>query len=371
MAIVLDLRNRLSHAGVPLVHPTSEHVVLADVFGIIKNLPTAVGLNPWLVQVTKSQEFVSNSWDLSFWQRQPKPPGSVEGSTEVDMVLESEKAVLFVEAKMNADASPSTKADPGRNQLVRNLDVGFYRARIERKKFALIYVVPGVSEPDILARIQQQANSFPASPEVDSDEIVSCLHWSSWSTIGDVLAESYLGSPMTEVERRFVLDVLAYLCNKRLWKNVLPDEKLFYRDTLYRPLQTTSSPFVPYSVHRTPYDQRWRTMTWTESNLRGFLSELRLEQKALLKIIADAGGALVQRSIMEALPSLRGRTSRALGALKAHINAGCKQLNCAPILSEGVGARDRRVHEINRGLGDLRAVVVEVSQAFEIRWGLL
>ena|ERR1700730_5899905 len=103
MAIVLDLRNRLSHAGIPLVHPTSEHVVIADVFGIIKNLPTAVGLNPWLVQVTNSQEFVANTWQLSFWQKQPKPTGSAEGSTEVDLVLESAKATLFVEAKVNAD----------------------------------------------------------------------------------------------------------------------------------------------------------------------------------------------------------------------------------------------------------------------------
>ena len=48
MAILLDLRERLSHAGIPLVHPTSEHVVLANVFGIVKNLSSNTSINPWL-----------------------------------------------------------------------------------------------------------------------------------------------------------------------------------------------------------------------------------------------------------------------------------------------------------------------------------
>jgi len=56
---------------------------------------------------------------------------------------------------------------------------------------------------------------------------------------------------------------------------------------------------------------------------------------------------------MEALPFLRGKTSRALGASEAHINAGGTQLNCAPILSEGVAWVV--ACEISRGLGDLRA----------------
>ena len=61
-----------------------------------------------------------------------------------------------------------------------------------------------------------------------------------------------------------------------------------------------------------------------------------------------------KRPIVEALPFLRGKTSRAPGASRAaHIKAGCKQLNCAPILPEGV-ARGVAC-EISRGLGDLRA----------------
>ena len=52
MALVLDLRKRLFHAGVPLVHPTSEHVVLANVFGTVKNFSADAALNPWLRAAT-------------------------------------------------------------------------------------------------------------------------------------------------------------------------------------------------------------------------------------------------------------------------------------------------------------------------------
>jgi hypothetical protein len=92
---------------------------------------------------------------------------------------------------------------------------------------------------------------------------------------------------------------------------------------------------------------------------------------ALLKILADAGGALQQHAIMESLPFLRGRTSASLRALKAHINAGCKQLDHSPILSEGSGSGDYRVHEINRDLSELRKVVIEMSRGFVIDWHLL
>jgi hypothetical protein len=77
-----------------------------------------------------------------------------------------------------------------------------------------------------------------------------------------------------------------------------------------------------------------------------------------------------QHTIMEQLPFLTGRSSRSLGGLKSHINAGCKQLDCAPVLSKGSGSGDRRLHEINRDLRELRGVVIEVSRQFEIPWEL-
>jgi hypothetical protein len=74
---------------------------------------------------------------------------------------------------------------------------------------------------------------------------------------------------------------------------------------------------------------------------------------------------------MEKMPSLHGKTSASLRALKSHVNAGCRQLDCAQILAEGSGTGAYRIHEINRALGALRAVVMAVAKEFDIPWHLL
>jgi hypothetical protein len=52
LSIILELRDHYSHAGTPLVHKTSEDVVLSNVFGIVKNLEHSSVLVPWIRQIT-------------------------------------------------------------------------------------------------------------------------------------------------------------------------------------------------------------------------------------------------------------------------------------------------------------------------------
>jgi hypothetical protein len=322
MALILDLRERLSHAGVPLVNPTSEHVVLANVFGVLKNFSADAAINPWLETVTGTEYVGSGKWMFSFWEKQPKPIGPLgEGSTEVDLVLESGKLLTFVEVKMDAEPSRGTRNDPERNQLLRNLDVGHRRAREAKRAFALVYVTPDLSEPEIVLRLRTDSCTFPANADVDACAIRACLFWSSWSLVGSVLAASYSGGKLDNVERKFALDLLAYLCGKRLWNNTLEDDPLFYGDKLYRSLRKNDSPFVAYAYSKVERYQAWRTKPWQEANLREYLQGLRCQDKALLKLLADADGALQQRTIMQQLLFLRGRTSASLRNLKFHVNA--------------------------------------------------
>jgi hypothetical protein len=371
VSIILELRDRQTHAGAPLVHPDSEHVVLANVFGVIKNLPSDAALNPWLNRITNSAVGPAAPWKFDFWEKQPRPQGVIEGSTEVDLVLESAAAVVFVEVKMGAAPSAGTRSDPERNQLIRNLDVGYVRALRDKKQFALIYVTPEQAQPEIVNRINNQAPVFPGSLNIDPAQIASCLYWSSWAAIGDVVADAYSAGRLDETGQRFALDVMAYLAKKGLWRNTLADAELFYGDKLFRSLQRDGSPFVAYAERQRDSYQGWRSKAWTEEGLRRFLAGLRHDDKALLKILADAGGGLQQRIIMDKLPFLQGRSSASLRALKSHVNAGCKALDCAPILAEGSGSGDFRVHEINPGLGGLRAIVIEEAKRFEIPWHLL
>lgn len=372
MALVLDLRRRLFHAGVPLVHRTSEHVVLANVFGTIKNLSADAALNPWLRAATSQDSIASTDWTPAFWEKQKKPIGPVgEGNTEVDLVLESGRWLVFVEVKMDAAPSQGTTSDPDRNQLLRNLDIGYRRAVSAQKEFALIYVTPDAAAPEIVERLRNDQRPFPANADVDPSKICACLFWSSWGLIGDVLAKSYGAGTLDAVERKFTLDLLAYLSEKRLWNNTLADDPVFYADKLYRSLRRNDSPFIPYGKNKEERYQGWRKKPWQEEKLRAYLNGLRPAHKALLKLIADAGGALQQRAIMQGLPFLKGRSSLSLGRLKSAVNAGCRQLDCAPILAEGTGSGDHRIHEINRGLGDLRSVVITIARECEIEWHLL
>ena len=371
MSIILELRDRQTHAGAPLVHRDSEHVVLANVCGVLKNLPSDAALNPWLNRITNNTVGPAALWKFDFWEKQPRPQGVIEGSTEVDLVLESVTAVVFVEVKMGAAPSAGTKSDPERNQLIRNLDVGYVRALRDKKQFALIYVTPEQVQPEIVNRINNQAPAFPGSLNIDPAEIASCLCWSSWAAIGDVVADAYSAGRLDETAQKFALDALAYLAKKGLWRNTLADAELFHGDKLFRSLRRDGSPFVAYAERQRDSYQGWRSKAWTEEGLRRFLAGLRHNDKALLKILADAGGGLQQRVIMDKLPFLQGRSSASLRALKSHVNAGCKALDCAPILAEGSGSGDFRVHEINPALGELRAIVIDESKRFDIPWHLL
>jgi hypothetical protein len=46
----------------------------------------------------------------------------VEGESEIDIVCEHGKFMVFIEAKLGSDVSMRTKYDPQRNQILRNID---------------------------------------------------------------------------------------------------------------------------------------------------------------------------------------------------------------------------------------------------------
>ena len=124
MSIILELREHLSHAGIPSVHPASEDVLLSSVFGVMKNLPDKYAQTPWLRSVT-GISVAEARWAISFWEKQQRPIGIREGNTIVDLVLNTNETLVFVEVKMDAPTSFGTAPNPNRNQLERNLDIGY------------------------------------------------------------------------------------------------------------------------------------------------------------------------------------------------------------------------------------------------------
>jgi hypothetical protein len=372
MSHILTLRNKESHAGTRLVHEASEDVVLANVFGIVKNLSYETVLNPWLARVTGGILPAPDDWQVSFWEPQHVPAGLSEGSTKVDLELDSELALVFTEVKLDAPPSAGTTHDPNRNQLVRNLDVGYERAAKARQKFAVVYITPDAEKPAIVEEVRRNEQGFNGNRGVSPEQIRACLYWCPWGEIGVVVHEALERDALIESEKWFAFDLLAYLKVKGLWKGELSDKLVaqVQGDKLYRDL-LPSGTFKPYGENKAVLDQSWRNNAWEEPELRQLLGRLGDREKALLKVLAEAqDGWLIQRAIFDKLPFLGG-SSDALSALKRGISKACKGHAKAPLLPPGAGSGENRRHEINNKLGPMRDVVMTVAKGFQVSANLL
>jgi hypothetical protein len=56
------------------------------------------------------------------WISRANDPRPVEGPSEIDIAVEHDKFVVFIEAKLGSDISMETTYDPQRNQIIRNID---------------------------------------------------------------------------------------------------------------------------------------------------------------------------------------------------------------------------------------------------------
>ncbi|WP_273851889.1 hypothetical protein [Guptibacillus spartinae] len=74
-----------------------------------------------------------------------------EGTTEVDVILESDAFVWFIEAKFKSDISTGTTHDQERNQVLRNLDVGSHYAKGKDFYFSLLILDDAISPKGVSA----------------------------------------------------------------------------------------------------------------------------------------------------------------------------------------------------------------------------
>lgn len=79
---------------------------------------------------------------INLWVSVSPPPALLaqadEGTSEIDVVLESGSWVWFIEAKYRSDISTGTTTRPLRDQVLRNIDVGSYCAGVRDFFFSLL-----------------------------------------------------------------------------------------------------------------------------------------------------------------------------------------------------------------------------------------
>ena len=118
----------------------SEDAMTWNVFKTLEKTDPSKWFSEIFPQITldKDEEFIAPM--PRFWDKYypPMTRPFPEGETHVDLTIETSKKLIFVEAKYKTDISQSTKHDPNRDRIIRNIDVGTWAAKKRAKAFCFI-----------------------------------------------------------------------------------------------------------------------------------------------------------------------------------------------------------------------------------------
>lgn len=161
---------------------------------------------------------------VSLWRSMPPPPGLVsdgdEGHSEIDVIIEAQTWVWFIEAKFRSDISKGTTTRPDRDQILRNIDVGTYYAAPRRFHFSLLMLSESLSTlgSQRLRDYEQRETVYRLlsghrPDRLDNLEGVGRLFWTD---LGSVLAHSEAAAPR-EDEREIAGRAVRWLVERKLY----------------------------------------------------------------------------------------------------------------------------------------------------------
>lgn len=100
------------------------------------------------------------------WAARAASTAPVEGPSEIDVTVEAENLIVFIEAKLGSDISMNTTYDPHRNQIARNIDCLIERAGSKAAAFWML-----VRDEDPARAYVQLMESYKADPELLSRDL--------------------------------------------------------------------------------------------------------------------------------------------------------------------------------------------------------
>ena len=123
--------------------------------------------------------------DIHLWKkiRPPKSLSIQEGKTDIDIVIESDAFVGFIEAKYKTDITLGTEHHPKRDELLRYIDVGTNYARKRDFYFSLL-ILDKYNSPIGFRMVNEYKESFekvqellPHRKELPSLNSISVFQW--------------------------------------------------------------------------------------------------------------------------------------------------------------------------------------------------
>ncbi len=219
--------NYVRKSNCPLiVRTTSEDLLTANVFGILKNLDPKIWLRSFLGEAIKGRDFSRHTFEglsFEFWKRYRPPVNRKyrEGISEVDVTISYKDGIIFIEAKYLAPVSLRTSHDPRRDQVIRYLDLASYHYLNHPdgvKEFYFVLIMDTEKPPWVLTRYGYDRNIIKGltgpglfKPPVDPGRFLSkSIGWLSWKQL-KVILEVTKGQFKTEAEIKFVEDLITYL----------------------------------------------------------------------------------------------------------------------------------------------------------------
>jgi hypothetical protein len=206
----------------------SEDAVTWNVFRSLRQIDPGVWL-PVLWAKAFTSACPSTQAIVRLWSAVAPPPALVadldEGHSEIDIVLESDRWVWFIEAKYRSDISGATTTRPDRDQVLRNIDVGSYYAGVRDFYFSLLVHDPRRS-PDGMAKVAEYKNLEMARERLPHrpDRLTNLREVSSltWADLATVLQHART-SETREEERQFAVRAAEWLSTRGIVDNASDD----------------------------------------------------------------------------------------------------------------------------------------------------
>jgi len=150
---------------------------------------------------------------LYFWKEFPPPPGRTipEGNTHVDLTVETDRKLIFVEAKYKSEISEHTNHDSERDQIIRNIDVGSYEGQVRGKEFFFILLVPKSNKLSVEKCFWYRDNpemikeKLPYRKDLDFSYFKDHMHIIYWEDIRDLAGKLGLKELYLYLKEKFPL----------------------------------------------------------------------------------------------------------------------------------------------------------------------
>ncbi len=119
----------------------SEDAMTWNVFRTLQKINPELWLPALFSQSFQNfREDIVKDMKISLWKRFSPPPFLVlpEGDSEIDVMLENNQFVWFIEVRYKSDISVKTTHDETRNQLIHNIEIGSDYAKHKDFYFSLL-----------------------------------------------------------------------------------------------------------------------------------------------------------------------------------------------------------------------------------------